>query len=95
MGLLKGLRRLDDVVLGDLPTGRPSGYGPSRSDLRPGDRVRATAWSLRDQTGTLIRPTRLASGKHAWLVQMDNPKGLWRGRTRVADRYVDRLPTDL
>jgi hypothetical protein len=73
----------------------PQYYLSRRADLTAGDRVRITAWALRDQLGTLIRSARLPNGKPAWLVQMDNSKGLLRGRTRVGDRYLARLSTDV
>lgn len=69
-------------------------YISRRGDLEAGDRVRVTALLMRNQTGTLIRPTRLIM-KPAWLVQMDNPQGLWRGRTRVADRSLDLISQDM
>jgi hypothetical protein len=97
MGLLGRLRRqaldLDERVIGDRPPG-PGMYTKRSEALRAGDHVRVTALSLRNQTGVLVRPARLLSGKPAWLVQMDNPKALWRGRTRVADRSLTVISPD-
>jgi len=70
-------------------------YLSRRPDLDAGDRVTVTAWSLRGQTGTLVRPARLPNGKPGWVVQMDNPKALWRGRTRVADRALTKITADV
>lgn len=97
MGFLGGFRQaadhLDDQVLGGRQPA-PGMYTSRRVDPRVGDHVSVTAFSLRNRTGTLIRPARLPNGKPAWLVQMDNPKGLWRGRTRVGDRSLVRISSD-
>jgi hypothetical protein len=60
-------------------------------ELRAGDRVSVTAWSMRGQTGTLVRPARLPNGKPAWVVQIDDRRGLWRGKTRVGDRVLTKV----
>jgi hypothetical protein len=66
-------------------------YLRRRPDLSAGDRVSVTAWSMRNQTGTLLRPARLPNGKPAWLVQMDDRQALWRGRTRVGGRALIKI----
>lgn len=66
-------------------------YLRRRAGLQAGDRVIVSAWTLRGQTGTLLRPARLANGKPAWLVQMDDRRALWRGRTRVGDRALTKI----
>jgi hypothetical protein len=59
-----------------------------RADLQRGDRVILNVPLMGGQAGTLLRPARLLNGKPAWLVRMDNPRGLWKGRTRVAERSL-------
>jgi hypothetical protein len=91
VGLSERLRNLDDRTFGAALGRRRSWYFRRAADLNPGDRVVVTAWSLRGQTGTLLRPARLPNGKPAWLVRMDDPKALWRGRTRVAEQSLSKV----
>jgi hypothetical protein len=66
----------------------------NRGDLHPGDRVAVDAPLLRGQQGTLLRRARLANGRPAWLIRMDDPRGLWHGRTRVGERVLVKLTND-
>ena len=63
--------------------------GAANPDLRPGDRVRVTAWTEADRIGVLLHRRRLL-WKSGWVVKFDQP-GQLGAKDIVADSALIRL----